>query len=616
MAEGAEVRVRLVVDSNSTQIAEGMKKDLKGVDQAAHAAGKSAGAGLGGGLKAGAIAMGNIYAELAKEALHLGKEALSAPIEAFLDGEKVVRSFAGTFALIDQGGNSMEELARHAKDVKSELTTMAMAAGVADSAIFDVFTNIIERGGKSVEEAEELTKAVSFAGKAIPGGPAALGTAFEMIQMGMIRAKNPIAGMISATGLLKGSAKEVAKEMQKLSIEKQMELAEKAVTKMGAKMKNVPLTFSESLQSLSTLKEDILEEAGASMAPGITKVVDKIRGVFLDSDGKTTELTKRLYQGAADFGEFLAEAFELGQNFIDGFASGLTVANEEFKIIWKEVFGDSDQTFKNMVEYVKVAGSILGAAVKMFAAGVGAVIVVVSKVIKYIIEAVGLAAELLGKVSGSQGIASFGTQAQKLAFSSEQGDRLSKLSKTGSSKEDSNKARQEYIATAGFTGESDYMVKLAEADAARKSTEDAIASARVAETTGNAAQFYEAFAKAKAMNDDAAMTNIASFLKNNIKMAEAIGKLGPEIIGDARDAFAKALEQTGSKEAAVAFTDANRTKLKVSKANVTQNFTGAINVKQDFKDQDPDRVIVAFKQKLSNVGSSRLQARTASPFGF
>ena len=47
-----------------------------------------------------------------------------------------------------------------------------------------------------------------------------------------------------------------------------------------------------------------------------------------------------------------------------------------------------------------------------------------------------------------------------------------------------------------------------------------------------------------------------------------------------------------------------------------QNFFGGVHIKQDFKDQDPDRVILTFKKGLAGAASNRTTSRFSSPFGW
>ena len=43
--------------------------------------------------------------------------------------------------------------------------------------------------------------------------------------------------------------------------------------------------------------------------------------------------------------------------------------------------------------------------------------------------------------------------------------------------------------------------------------------------------------------------------------------------------------------------------------------SATFNVKQDFRDQDPDRVAIVFERDMARAVENRLQAMTVSPFG-
>ena len=47
-----------------------------------------------------------------------------------------------------------------------------------------------------------------------------------------------------------------------------------------------------------------------------------------------------------------------------------------------------------------------------------------------------------------------------------------------------------------------------------------------------------------------------------------------------------------------------------------QNFYGGVHVKQDFKDQDPDRILLTFKKGLAGAANSRTSSKLGTPFGF
>ena len=170
-----KVKVKLVVDSNSKKITKDMKRDLKTVDTSSKTTGKHIGHNLTTGMKTASIAMGNIYAEMARHAARFIADIAKAPVAAFKAGEDQIRQFAGTFATVDIGGTSMNEFLDTGFAIKSELTAMAWTAGVAEEQIFKTFDRLLAQGGVTIKQAQELTKNIAYAGKAVPGGPGALG---------------------------------------------------------------------------------------------------------------------------------------------------------------------------------------------------------------------------------------------------------------------------------------------------------------------------------------------------------------------------------------------------------------------------------------------------------
>jgi hypothetical protein len=613
MAEQEEVRVRLILDSNAKGATEEFKKH---VDSAGVAA-KAAGASSSSGMTAFAVAAGGVLGHLAEKAFELTKKAFEAPIEAFMESQAQVKALAGSFALIDQGGNSFQALKEYAADVKDELEDMGMALGVADDELVSVFNNIIERGGRSVESAQALTEQMALAGRAVPGGARGLSEAMEQVQMGMVRAKNPIVGMISATGLLKGNAKQVAAEMQKMDVAKQMELAEKAVGKMADKMKDAPMSFKEAKTSLEILFSNLLENAGESMTAGLTKSILEFRAKFVDSKGEATDLTTSLMDGAKKFGEFLSNAFSAVQPFIQGFSDGIAIAGEEFKIIW----GDGKDAWELFRDTAQFVGQMLGIAVKMFAAGIGAVIVAIRETVNFLAVAVGRllvsASQMPGmKEDTSTELGNAGVTAMQFGVAGEQKDLLAKMRSVGGG--DFGDLRKQYaesvVGTMGDEGAA--LAQIEEAAAARRNAQQNIDEAQKALMQGQASFYIESFKKASDAHDEAAKENIARFLVANQGMANSIRDLGPEVLGGAVKDFVGTLKNIGAGDLAKQIGGGMKLKMGLpDKTPINQTFTGPINIKQDFRDQDPDRIAVAFKQDLGRAASSRLQSRLSSPFG-
>ena len=54
---------------------------------------------------------------------------------------------------------------------------------------------------------------------------------------------------------------------------------------------------------------------------------------------------------------------------------------------------------------------------------------------------------------------------------------------------------------------------------------------------------------------------------------------------------------------------------KISIGGLTGSGNVTVNMKQDFRNQDPDRVAVAFERSIERMAEHRKTASTSSPFG-
>jgi len=84
----------------------------------------------------------------------------------------------------------------------------------------------------------------------------------------------------------------------------------------------------------------------------------------------------------------------------------------------------------------------------------------------------------------------------------------------------------------------------------------------------------------------------------------SLGKLA-DVVGDTEGDFREKLLAKAAKEAE-----------STGKKATPMQFNGAIfNIKQDFRDQDPDRVAVVFQRDIQRAAENRLMARTSLAFG-
>lgn len=136
---------------------------------------------------------------------------------------------------------------------------------------------------------------------------------------------------------------------------------------------------------------------------------------------------------------------------------------------------------------------------------------------------------------------------------------------------------------------------------------------------GETDAYVAAFDLAAKAHDGATQAGIAAFLKDNESMAEALRIKGPEIFKSGSEGFIKALESAGMGEEAKKLSEGWKTGAKnalaVGKGPQVNQYIGTVNVKQDFKDIDPERVAIVFRNDLAKHGVARLQPLGAKAFG-
>ncbi len=600
-----EVRVALVMDDKASEtlakVAEALghlSEQHKKANKEAHEEG---GKEHGGFAKE--IAMGEMLAkgyefafEKGVEAIHEGYEKLQEAFHAGVEKLEGQRRLAGTLSMTDQTGASYDRMRDKASLFQEDLEQVAVEAGTTGEAVSAVFEGIAARTNKTGIEVAELTEKIAYAGKAVPGGAAALAQGFSMMEMGMIRARNPVVQLIASSHVLQGNAKAVAKELMKMTPEKQMEIAEKAMTKMNEKMRSAPPTFGSLMTSLKQTQEQLMASFGEPMVEALLEPLGSIKGYLLAHKdemmvyasnlsksfvkwgretydwGKTiwdTINTDHLHDTLTDAAHALMTAFELGGSFVKRLAEGgayIVHAFSESYQGWKQLFNEAEET-------------------GMFGQW--------------------------GKQHHAQKEIDAHAENAKTNVQYAQNPEIAKMVQHQLD-EMAQKNNQAYGAAVPKENEEAYNALAKQLADAAKLGED------VQQTVAahDESKFADMYKRAADKHDEGTQFYMAKLLAGDEKLQDALLKGGFGLDG-AFGEMAKRMKETFgvSKEEAEKF--ALKVKGAGEKAAHVVNFNGGqtFNVKQDFRDQDPDRVAVIFRQDILNAAYSRTQSNRASAFG-
>jgi hypothetical protein len=362
MAESGnvDIKARLVLDDAASKSVELVRGGFERLDHSVEHVQHTVGAFV---KTAASMALGFQFDHGIESLKEWGHEAMEAAKAA---GEQT-KEIAGMLAAQDQSGKSFDELRKDAKEYREKLEEMGIQAGVSSAATVDAFTDIAARSSKPTEEVVKMTEQMMYAGKVVPGGLGAITDGYRMMEMGMIRAKNPLVMLIAQSHLMKGTAKEVASQLQKMAPEQAMKLADAAIGKMAERGKAMPLKGGAMIQSIKDMAEQSMVGAGEALLKALSKPYALVREIFMENRGDLSNL----YKAA---GEGLGEAISWGVGQAKEGIDYVKTHSDEIKKDIKEGWDYAKKVFEFLLAHRKelMVGFAISKAAPLAASAAGA----------------------------------------------------------------------------------------------------------------------------------------------------------------------------------------------------------------------------------------------------
>ncbi len=629
MTEGAkqEIGAKLVLEDGVSKAAEHIKE---GFGEVGHKIAEVKGELVGLAKQSLGVAIGFQF----DHGIESMKEFAHEVIGAAEGAQKQQKELAGILAISDRTGATYEELRTISVDLHGELENLGIASGVATDQVIDGFGLIAERSKKTREEIFELTGMMTNASKALPGGMAQLAGAFRDLESGIIRPRNAIVQLMRQTGTVGGTAKQISKGLSAMmqsgdekQIEKVFALAEKAIGKMNDKLKNSPPTFDMVVQSLKDIRENMYEAMGVPILNAVTPQLTRLKGFFIENreaiEHWATMAGTKVGEWVVLAAEKMKKAFEYLSNHADEIKEALTVGAEKLQSVLNFLVEHREAITwglraRTAVNLAKGAAPALGAFGSVVAgglnvggaqliAGAGASAMATAGALAAFtaaIVAVGAAAYHWSKLMDETRDLDTGARMDALrAIAGKQGD-LSKADVDAFSR-----VRDELVNAAAAAGQNSAAVG-AMADAiwnARTAARAAISGVDANYREGNGAAILAAYETAIRTNDKGTEKYIDGLLatSRDLQLAFLTSKDSieggwdhlAEGLGDGKKSFEELLKTMFGKKA---FPD-----------KIEQNFTGAITIKQDFKNEDPDNIAMVFRRDLARHAVAPTQAMGA-----
>lgn len=614
-----------------------------------------------------AVAIGVNLTDIFGSIRDMSTSAFHEAVRADEQMKTLSRTMAGLSAT---RGKDLLAFRREASQVHGELSKISREAHVSREALIDAFT---KAGANTRKTGTELTALIEKSAKAsrVLGVPVQeVVQGYMELEKNVVSANNPIIAMVKQTNMLRGHSERIAQKFQFMGRWGKERLANKALDAMAAKAKEIPLTFDEMNEQLKEMRMDTLRLVGEPMMNALRPMFEQFTGWLEENRTEIEAFAKATGEKAREWIEGAAKAAQEGFRYLQTHA-------EEIKRAITSAFDFAKKTFKWMIENKGlVAGAVVGSQVAGPAAQGGAAAVKFSKAITEVartgIPALGLAAS--GAAAGLTGVAvtlgAFAAAVAGVMLAVDQFRRL--MSETNEAQLDQearfealdryaqdfrewdaktikafDEMKAKIVRNAAQMGEDSRAAGEAveRAYAQHKALVEATRGMQTGERIAEAIKFGgeegmtedQLYEQAQMMSQasqtftagmldagqasnkaavDAGIKILAgsknlqeSLLRSGMLSAQELTDLA-DLIGDKLGEFsAKLREQADIAGKAAETTEKGAVPLNVFNGGQT------FQIKQDFRDQDPDRIAFIFQRDLAAAAENRLQARTSLPFG-
>lgn len=639
---GPEIRGRLVLDDAASATTEKIAHGLHHVDERVrHTTGE-----LGGLMRqAVATALGFQFDRGIHSVMELGHEVFGAASGM----RETQKALAGVVMMTDRTGMSFEGALDVGFKLHEELETIGVKAGVAGDALMEAFESIAARSKKSTEEVKNFLDMSATVGRVVPGGLGAITAGFANIEMGVIRARNPVVQLVAASGILGDklhNAREVAKAMMKMSQEDQLKTAEAAIARMHAKVKDMPLTFAQLTTSVKGMREQVMVAMGEPLLRALTPPLEKLRGYFMANKESIEHWAKSVGEKVGAWMTSAAESFRDGFQYLQAHADDIASAIKSAMHTVREVVGwvlEHKETLGIMFGAkmgigmaAPLAAPAISAAMAATAGGGGAGAVALAGVTALAPLAAAAAALAATFTAIDQAVAFWkenkGAHAEGRMDEEARKQRLEAMGMEAGSVDlkEFDRVRSAFIANADAMGmtsraATEYVDSLWNQHEAVRAQAAELDEFAAKATTGEyteqiaaAMHWIEVYNQARTAGNKSLTQYAADVLAKSESLQNAFLAAGTNVSGGF-DSLADLVRGKSTDFASLlkGYTlPGQSVGAPAGKPlNVNMNGGQTFHIKQDFKDKDPDRIALIFRRDIAKAALNRTASRFGSPFG-
>lgn len=583
-------------------------------------------------------------------------------VDAAAGGQADDYAIAGLVTMVQ--GADFAKAIDQAGELGDVIDDIAVGSGAVGN-VGDAFQRLVEMTGASeqgIGRAKGQIAQLSEISRVLGKDVGAITQEFGMMQEGVLRTRGQLFQLLQPTGAFGKDAKKAAEAWGKLTEEKRAEVLNSAIGQVADRFKEFPPSFANLTSSLSHLGDVTKEKLGEPFMEELTPAIKELLGELEDMSPELTSLAREL---GKDFGGWVRT---LGKD-IRGAFEWIKSNKEEIGNAIKESFAFARSVVEFILSHKEELAVAFGAKTAMgIAQGVAGAAGSVAEVGKTINPNAGALGATIGVAALTAAIVGLGLAADQAAKLIEDLDRAEE------DRVDATLADQRAMAKAISEGNVDKLERMRKTQAgmasergevfvgsekdmelqqaiksaqivqemnANKIVDNAkvidLASRQVADAYGHASSEFGSATSAHAdavavaatskiiaaynfatvTGDAAAAAHAARLIEGSTHLQDAFMQSGLIIEGGIQNFATKLLDQSGKLAQALGGLAGNKMPGKTPKVNFNLTGSGSvnINVKQDFRNQDPDRVAFMFQRDLQRAAERRFMASTSTPFG-
>ena len=584
--------------------------------------------------------------DFGKELFHAGMEAQNAD-----------QAIAGLIAGVQ--GSAWQVAHDKASQLGDDLDEIAVKAMQATSDVGAAFETLVEISGateQGLSRSKNTTKDLATIANVLGGSAQVYAQQFGFAAEGAIKTKSALFQLLQPTGIFGDSVKKASAYWASITEESRIKLLEYGVGQIANRLSAAEPTMGDLLTTLQNMagiaKEKFGEEIVKAVLPEIKSFVDELTGAREQIDGMAEGMGRKVGEYVRDAAREVRKGFEYIRSHYAEIKETIVIAFNHAKEVVTWILGHKEEIA------VAFGAKTSSAPIKEILKGAGAGLDIAAKGV----PGLGIKGTGGGLAMGAATVTAFAAAVATWSLAIDEWRQLMAITEGGKSQKEQDfeakkrfyeaeiaapkvgamgeaeigryeKLRASFVALAEETGQNSRAAgELADRAwdahrAARKQVEgidevskvfremEAAGTAEGADVSKAAAAIDATFNTALKANNDNVQKYVANVLLGSKSLQNAF-LLASDLTLEGFEAMARLVEGK-SKEFAAKIRETGEAKQQAAtpaKPEVVFN-NAQITIKQDFRDQDPDRVYFAFKQDLARASVNRTQARTGTAFG-